>query len=1390
MSRVRYAPPVLLLLLFAAVAFGDLRAQSPAGKEFVIVLPTLMEFSEMQKDIANFSIEVYCQRHTNISFRWADGSPIVNAQAEANTRSVFMRPMFQLWQIMQSPFDFDAEKPNRRAFIISADQPVSVHALFDTAYRTESYAVYPVSSYDTAYTVVNHAGYGASSGRSGFVVMASQDGTDVTITPSAQTWKGNQPGVPYTVRLDRYQVCQVVSTFKSSGRTADITGTTIRANKPVGVLSFSSGCNVPTFGPPAPPSNPPGSGNIPEYSYSTKLMIEHQAPEAWAGTTFYTLPFVRKEPLGPQPVNRAAREPGKIGMRADTSLVRLVALQFGTTFDTNGVRITKKAGGDSLFSRNDMLDVRFTGPMKITSSKPVLAMQLAYSSRDCMTYDTIFNVGNRRDTVDIRYGDPAMAYLPPVSQYQANLQVTVPNVSDRPAPDLIQGISIFWKHYLIVTAPAAAAAKVRVNGNPVNFAYQQSGGAYVSAYVRVFPGQRELIESPEPVSVISYGLTWADSYASTSAESARSFARATPDTLRFFSCSEEKDTAITLSNTGVGDFQLDSVRISGVVGSVLAPTPLPRLYAGKTQGQILITFKTPVPGVYTGSIRLFVDANNASVITVPFVITRDSAKLALPATTIDFGLLKAAQTQRDTLIVVRNDGDRPLVLDAASIVGTGYQLIGATLPDTLAPRATDTLHIRFLPTGDGLREATLRISGSPCLQPVNIVLRGFKGSGATALVQRVLQYESYLCDVPASVDSVILFRSIGDEPITISSSSLGGINRDEFLLLDSLTGVTIPPGDTLRFRVRYVPQGNGERRAVLSLTTNAKNAPQINIDLIARKDTVSLIPTADSLRFGTVLSCGDTLERTLTIRNTGTVADTITAADLGGATAFAIGTSLPIVLNPFTSQDIRVRFVPPSDGSFPVRLHLTGTPCNVEATVWLSGERTSPSIAVAPIRFDTVFACQAEQQRAMVITNNGTLPDTVISAADPSGVFRLLNSPFPMVIAPGASETLMVRFIPPAAGSYSSVVSLQWGPCAGQLDVPVEGVSVAPAFALSAGGIDFGTVNINTPARDTLVVRNNGAVPRTVSAATFGSPGSVRLIRPAALPANIAPGDSLEIELEYLPTAKGVLQTTLTLRIADPCGGDTTIALSGTAVGDEIVETSFTVAMTDASGGVDSEVELPIVVENWATVAAAAPTAMRLVLSYRYTLLEPLAVVSSLSGTNAQVVSATVNQADRVVLVDLTGTNFPTNGELARLRCRVLLGDTDRTALRVDSVSITTPPNRQVTVQRRNGEFQTLGICRTGGDRYVRLGGLRLKSVLPNPSRDAVAINFENDRDDVITVNMYDAYGNLVRALAPAPTAAGVHTIRFDTRAMASGLYVCEIGNGRQRARTTLIVAQ
>ncbi|MEO8733729.1 MAG: IgGFc-binding protein, partial [Flavobacteriales bacterium] len=120
---------------------------------------------------------------------------------------------------------------DRGVHVTSVD-PVTVSAINYQNQTTDAFQVLPVESLGTTYRVEALPGTnisypnGTFMFRSEFVVVATEDGTALQITPSATTTAGRLPNVPFTINLNAGQTYQVQA---FSGIT-DLTGTLIQAS--------------------------------------------------------------------------------------------------------------------------------------------------------------------------------------------------------------------------------------------------------------------------------------------------------------------------------------------------------------------------------------------------------------------------------------------------------------------------------------------------------------------------------------------------------------------------------------------------------------------------------------------------------------------------------------------------------------------------------------------------------------------------------------------------------------------------------------------------------------------------------------------------------------------------------------------------------------------------------------------------------------------------------------------------------------------------------------------------------------------------------------------------------------------------------------------------------
>jgi hypothetical protein len=133
------------------------------------------------------------------------------------------------------------EVKERLAVHITSDKPVAVYGLNRRFQTTDTYLGLPTSVLGSEYRTMC---YTISEGlMSQFAIVATENGTDIEITPSANTGT-HKVNVPFTITLNKGDVYQVAA-FNDRKSPCDLTGSYIRATKKIAVFSGHQCAYVP-----------------------------------------------------------------------------------------------------------------------------------------------------------------------------------------------------------------------------------------------------------------------------------------------------------------------------------------------------------------------------------------------------------------------------------------------------------------------------------------------------------------------------------------------------------------------------------------------------------------------------------------------------------------------------------------------------------------------------------------------------------------------------------------------------------------------------------------------------------------------------------------------------------------------------------------------------------------------------------------------------------------------------------------------------------------------------------------------------------------------------------------------------------------------------------------
>jgi hypothetical protein len=229
---------------------------------------------------------------------------------------------------------------------VTAGDEVTVYGLNRVTFTTDAYLGLPVDALGTDYINLGYQGFASQ-----FGVVASQNATTVTITPTVET-AGHPAGTPYTVNLNQGQTYQLRAA-------PDLSGSIITSNKPIAVFGGHQCANIP-----------------PQHTACDHIVEQLTATSQW-GRDFLSMP---------------------LATRSNGDTFRVLASENDTIVQVNGSTV-------ATLDRGQLHEQIIEGPARITADKPVLVMQ--YSNGQSFDND-----GNTNGDPFQMLIPPAEQYLP------------------------------------------------------------------------------------------------------------------------------------------------------------------------------------------------------------------------------------------------------------------------------------------------------------------------------------------------------------------------------------------------------------------------------------------------------------------------------------------------------------------------------------------------------------------------------------------------------------------------------------------------------------------------------------------------------------------------------------------------------------------------------------------------------------------------------------------------------------------------------------------------------------------------------------------------------------------------------------------------------------------
>ncbi|MBI5325439.1 MAG: choice-of-anchor D domain-containing protein [Ignavibacteriae bacterium] len=650
---------------------------------------------------------------------------------------------------------------------VYADQPIICYAVTQYKDKGEGYLAIPEQSLGENYIVSSWADDSDNNTQfhPGYLSIVSPfDNNRVRVTlggtAGTRTKGGMLPGETKSYTLYKGDVLIMAS----EGYGSDLSGTSIRASRPVSVVS-SNYC-----------------ATVPEGTGECNFITEMESPtNTWGKTYIYTPFYTRK----------------------NNSYVKIFAKEAGTNIyrDSNLIA-TLNTGAGMLDSGWIKLraDEGSTRPMIFTADKPINVVQ--------------YNCG--REGEDSVNGKPFMMELTPIEQFQKEIIFCTPDISSQIYNDNYVNV-VYQSSFGVLIPDDLMLGRYengqinwqKVSGLPytlgANYIANINDKYYYYAVIRLPERAVYLLKADNPLTAYAYGFSDNLSYGFATSISLKDLEYAdslAPNPTYFFDqCAGET------SGENVVDMPQNNPRsnLSEII------------FNARESYNFRLTYEDFIPGEDSSTkwqawvidrnkdakaVINFIDrAGNDTSITLYYYARKITVRPEL-----DFGLLEYGETKNMTTWIINNSPTETLVFNNISFISNpakGFEILTPVLPFNLPPLDSIEITVRFNATEYGEFIDTIGV-GDTChgFSPESKV----KAKVGFALID--VSYHDYGdVNVNSSTNGVIEIRNFGTIDLEITGYT--GPRQPSIFIPDLVIEPSYPlklaPNQLFTYEVRFSP---------------------------------------------------------------------------------------------------------------------------------------------------------------------------------------------------------------------------------------------------------------------------------------------------------------------------------------------------------------------------------------------------------------------------------------------------------------------------------------------------------------------------------------------------------------------------------------------------------
>ncbi len=479
-------------------------------------------------------------------------------------------------------------------------------------------------------------------------------------------------------------------------------------------------------------------------------------------------------------------------------------------------------------------------------------------------------------------------------------------------------------------------------------------------------------------------------------------------------------------------------------------------------------------------------------------------------------------------------------------------------------------------------------------------------------------------------------------------------------------------------------------------------------------------------------------------------------------------------LEPGECRDVELIFNPSDTGS--IRDLLVFQSCEREFVIPLEARSQNRNIALLAADYDFGELCVGEERTVEIdlIRNDDDRPLLVNSIF----IEDIATSPFVFaevisdtLLLPGETLRARIRFSPLDLGFEDRIVTVEHSD---QRQVFAEfdfrGVGVGAELDYSHETLTF----IPELRTRTVRITNNSANPVQINDVQSADPGVYRVT--SSFPATIGPGESAEVQVEYLGPDAPIANSELRIS-SEPCSGTRSVVLGA-------YRATSLVEVPTVEADPTEPTTIPITFKNNENVAYDGPRSFEAQIRLNQRLFLPQSVESDFG--EAEIWRNDVEGDWRIIGIRVTG-NFGAEGVVVNIHGLPGLAETLTTPIEFVEESLYW--SSAVTTLGSAGELIITPEDPTR--RLIKRSALMtVTGVFPNPASGAATVEVNSSESARVQMVIVDMLGNQVAGLPPIDVPEGSSRHIIDVNAVPVGAYRIVLQAASDIASSPLLIAR